>query len=717
VGRLELLFSGAGAFGISACACICAATTRSRSVTRALQELLSGTFALRLWPGTFDVSQAAHATCLSNPALDASVVTLSVRLPVFGRTVVRGGTGLLPRIDHSLHAGVVLSPEAIELASGYVSQRVSAADFPSLYPRILRIVGYDPLQVLEEDEARLIWLCRERLTGMPAALPKFLQAVRWDDAASVEEAYRLLVLWRPPSPIQALELLRASVPDRTVRGYAVSRLELLDDDELSAFMLQLVSVCRYEPFLDSSLVRFLLRRALSSPRRIGHQLFWLLKAELHVPLVAVRYSVMMQQFLEYAGEDQRVEFGRQAFVVQRLQEVARRVKAAGSRESRAITLSTELSSIVFPDRFQIPLAPEYSSSGVFVKGCRVMNSKKLPLMLVLEPGIVSAPHDVSPGSGGAVASVATPSHAAPGVGPRKKILFKTGDDLRQDTLTLQILGVMDRLWKAEGLDLCVSAYRTTSTGDGIGMLEVVEDAETLATIISKSVPGGRGLAHKIRAALAVYSPDNVYRDWLTAHQDSVQGGFATIEHNFLHSCAAYCVATYVLGIGDRHNDNIMLTHSGRLFHIDFGHFLGNFKKKYGYLRERTPFVFTPHMAAVIGGPSSLLFAQFEDLACRAFLILRQHGHTLITLFSLMVACGERRAEFILARAFFSDSSCTLASGLPELRSERDVDWLRSKLLLDASDAEAAAHLRRQIAGALSTRATQFNDACHLLKHA
>ena len=64
--------------------------------------------------------------------------------------------------------------------------------------------------------------------------------------------------------------------------------------------------------------------------------------------------------------------------------------------------------------------------------------------------------------------------------------------------------------------------------------------------------------------------------------------------------------SYLLGLADRHNDNVMVTTTGHFFHIDFGHFLGNVKYKHGIRREKAPFFFTADMAYVM---------QYSDKLC------------------------------------------------------------------------------------------------------
>lgn len=59
--------------------------------------------------------------------------------------------------------------------------------------------------------------------------------------------------------------------------------------------------------------------------------------------------------------------------------------------------------------------------------CRVMDSKMKPLWIVFE-NVDSHGDDIY-------------------------VIFKNGDDLRQDMLALQMIRIMDKLWKNEGLDL------------------------------------------------------------------------------------------------------------------------------------------------------------------------------------------------------------------------------------------------------------------------
>ena len=65
------------------------------------------------------------------------------------------------------------------------------------------------------------------------------------------------------------------------------------------------------------------------------------------------------------------------------------------------------------------------------------------------------------------------------------VMYKKGDDLRQDRLTLQLLTVMDLLWKDDGMDLRLNLYKCMSTGPNEGLIEVVQKAETICRIQMK----------------------------------------------------------------------------------------------------------------------------------------------------------------------------------------------------------------------------------------
>ncbi|XP_010225240.1 PREDICTED: phosphatidylinositol 4,5-bisphosphate 3-kinase catalytic subunit delta isoform-like, partial [Tinamus guttatus] len=104
--------------------------------------------------------------------------------------------------------------------------------------------------------------------------------------------------------------------------------------------------------------------------------------------------------------------------------------------------------------------------------------------------------------------------------------------------------------------LCrMTPYGCLSTGDKTGLIEVVMHSDTIANIqLNKSN----------MVATAAFNKDALL-NWLKSKNPGEALDQAIEE--FTLSCAGYCVATYVLGIGDRHSDNIMIRETGQVWGV------------------------------------------------------------------------------------------------------------------------------------------------------
>ena len=394
-----------------------------------------------------------------------------------------------------------------------------------------RLFQKDALYKPTPAELAFLWNTREHYCTVALGLPKFLLSVQWGDWKQVEEAYRLLENWTALQPHDALELLGTQFEDQRVRQKAVSWIAKMSDDDLADVLLQLVQVLKIEKNHISALSLLLLRRGIQSPEVVGHRLFWLLSADMNDSKESERLKLIMEALL-WAFGPQRNIFLQQKQTLGKM----RLISALVSEERTVTAKSDKLASLLETTRFSpvwnCPYQPSIVAGQVAPSKCRIMDSALSPLRLEFH----------------CVEELPTC--------PMVLTLFKAGDDLRQDTLTLQMIQIMDKLWKQNGLDMQMSPYGCLSTGTNEGLIEIVPDCVTTADI-HRSAAGVRG------AFL-----ENSVANWLRKQNPS-ETDYKQAREVFTRSCAGYCVATYILGIGDRHNDNIMISRAGHLFRTFF----------------------------------------------------------------------------------------------------------------------------------------------------
>ncbi|KAI5867447.1 phosphatidyl inositol 3-kinase [Durotheca rogersii] len=234
------------------------------------------------------------------------------------------------------------------------------------------------------------------------------------------------------------------------------------------------------------------------------------------------------------------------------------------------------------------------------------------------------------------------------------LLIKPKDDLRTDQRLMEFNSMINRSLKRDAessrRQLYIKTYAVTPLNEECGIIEWVDGLKTLRDILlavyrSRGiVPSYQHLAQMMKDAalggdntkiftegvLGIFPP--VLPNWFIAQFPSPSAWFAA-RLRYTRSCAVMSMVGTILGLGDRHGENVLLEEgNGGVFHVDFNCL---FDKGLTFAQpERVPFRLTHNMVAAMGiygyeGP----FRQCSELTLG---ILRQQEETLMTILEAFI---------------------------------------------------------------------------------
>jgi len=159
----------------------------------------------------------------------------------------------------------------------------------------------------------------------------------------------------------------------------------------------------------------------------------------------------------------------------------------------------------------------------------------------------------------------------------------------------------------------------------------------------------------------------------------------TTRERFKKSLVAYSIISYLLGVGDRHMENIMLTDKGVLFHVDYGYVLGQDPKPaQPYMR------ITEIMIDAMGGK----IEEFKELLIKSFMILRRYTSLFVNLL-----------------VFIAEATPAISSRVPIEEIENQIIM---RFLPGQSDDDAQAILINRMEQSRSALAGWVGDQSHYI---
>ncbi|KAL0229947.1 hypothetical protein PCE1_003511 [Barthelona sp. PCE] len=531
---------------------------------------------------------------------------------------------------------------------------------------------------LTTEQTDLIWVYQYALSRDPHALPHFMYSVDWTDEAQTEQGLATMHKWNLPThPISvdddvltSFGLLGVCVcllsedfirtkGSGHIRSFAVDKLRLCPPAHISFVLLPLVQSLKLDSLVGHTSLRdFIIDVCVGSSDnlRMLTYLYWGLQSEIeHVINRDVEREFLedtLSLLLSVLSPDIRALLDRHHefdATIKHLKSITTNMKRSVGIEWLRENSAKHISPLL-DDPLPWHVDPSIKIDAYVAEKAGIFGSAQRPYTLTFMQ-----------------------TKDAKGERERYRVIYKVGDDVRQDQFVIAMFELFDYILKRHGMNLLFTCYPSLATGTDSGCVYRVPGVQGLSDILKENKNGLTGYFQTLHPST---SREYGYVD-------------STVIENYIKSLAGYSVATYLLGIGDRHNDNVMVFEDGRVMHIDFGFILGKDPKPFP-----APMKLTREMIDAMGGKKSFPFRKFRELCCEAFLVLRKHAQLIWAIVSNMKSAGYQS---------FGDSDAEIHKALATVIE---------KFRLDISDLEAYDYIQNLIEESINAIFMRVSEVIH-----